>query len=84
MYEITTLNWFLCQVLYRIGKKMLRQTYATNSEWRECFEKGKMLASHSDTMLEPIQTTGSPVITSYVPLLKCRETGTDIITAMTY
>ena len=43
---------------------MLRQNYATNSERRECFEKGKNLTSHSDTMLEPIQTTGSLLIAS--------------------
>ena len=64
MYDITTLNWFLCQLLYRIGKKMSWQKYATNSERRECFEKGKKFTSHCDTMLEPIQTTCSPLITS--------------------
>ena len=64
MYDTTTLNWFLCQLLYRIGKKMSRQNIATNSERRECFEKGKKFTSHSDTMLEPIQTTCSPLVTS--------------------
>ena len=64
MYDITTLNSFLCQLLYRIGKKMSRQNYATNSDRRECFEKGKKFTSHFDTMLEPIQPTCSPLITS--------------------
>ena len=64
MYDIITLNWFLCQLQYRIGKKMSHQNYATNSEWRECIEKSKKFTSHSDTMLEPIQTTGSPLTTS--------------------
>ena len=42
MYGIITLNWFFCQLLYRIGKKkMSHRNYATNSQWRECFEKGK-------------------------------------------
>ena len=43
---------------------MSRQNYATNSKQRQCFEKGKQFTSHSDTMLEPIQTTCSPLITS--------------------
>ena len=43
---------------------MSRQTYATNFERRECFEKGKKFTAQSDTMLKPIQTTGSPLITS--------------------
>ena len=41
---------------------MLRQNYAPNSERRECFEKGKKFTSHSDTILEPSQSTCSPLI----------------------
>ena len=64
MYDITFLKLIDCQLLYRIGKKMSRQNNATNSQRRECFEKGEKFTSHSDTMLEPIQTTCSPLITS--------------------
>ena len=53
---------------------MSRQNYATNSERRECFEKGKKFTSHSDTMLEPIQTTSSPLITSICSTPKMQKT----------
>ena len=75
MYHITTLNWILCQLLYRIGKKRSRRNYATNSEWRKCFEKGKRFTSHSDIMLESIQTTGSPLITNMFHSLNAEKHG---------
>ena len=60
MYDIHTLEWFICQICYIITKKMSLQNFATNSKWREYFKKGEKFTSHSDTMLEPIQTIGSP------------------------
>ena len=54
---------------------MSRQNYATNSERRECFEKGKKFTSHSDTMLKPIQTTCSPLITSICSTPKMQRNG---------